>query len=84
MSDEPKKRSRAWIVWTVLALPLLYALSIGPAIWLELYSPLRSEQLRRFDEAAYVPLRRVYKTHAILEAAVDRYADLWVCLGPIP
>ncbi|HEV8002003.1 MAG TPA: hypothetical protein VGP63_19095 [Planctomycetaceae bacterium] len=84
MSDEPKKRSRAWIVWAVLVIPLLYTLSIGPAVWLELYSPLRGEKLRQFDEAAYAPLRRVHKTHPILEAAVDRYANLWVSLGPIP
>jgi hypothetical protein len=31
MRDEQKKRSRAWIWWTVLALLVLYPLSIGPA-----------------------------------------------------
>jgi hypothetical protein len=31
MSDEPKKRSRRWIGWTVLALLVLYPLSMGPA-----------------------------------------------------
>jgi hypothetical protein len=34
MSDEPKKRSRAWIGWAAVVLFLLYPLSIGPAIWL--------------------------------------------------
>jgi hypothetical protein len=83
MSDEPKKRSRTWIWWTALALPLLYALSIGPAVWLELYGPVRGDTLRRFDEASYAPLRRLYKTHPILEAAADRYCGFWVWLGPI-
>jgi len=31
MSDEPKKRSRVWILWAVAALFALYPLSIGPA-----------------------------------------------------
>jgi hypothetical protein len=30
MSDEPRKRSRAWVWWTALA---LYPLSMGPAAW---------------------------------------------------
>jgi hypothetical protein len=30
MSDEPKKRSRKWIWWTVLALFVIYPLSMGP------------------------------------------------------
>jgi hypothetical protein len=84
VSDEPKKRSRAWIWWASLALPLLYALSIGPACWLECYGPMRGDRLRRFDEVIYAPLRRVYKTHPILEAAVDRYVGLWIWLGLPP
>jgi hypothetical protein len=37
MSDEPKKRRRAWIGWAsfaLLALLVLYPLSLGPALWL--------------------------------------------------
>ncbi len=35
MSDEPKRRSRAWIGWAfVLLLVVVYPLSEGPAIWL--------------------------------------------------
>jgi hypothetical protein len=33
MSDEPKKRSRAWIWWTLVAVFVLYPLSIGPVAW---------------------------------------------------
>jgi hypothetical protein len=33
MSDEPKKRSRAWIIhWAAVALLVAYPLSMGPAI----------------------------------------------------
>ncbi|HET6329135.1 MAG TPA: hypothetical protein VFG04_30910 [Planctomycetaceae bacterium] len=31
MSDEPKKRSRKWIGWTLLLALVLYPLSLGPA-----------------------------------------------------
>jgi hypothetical protein len=34
MSNEPKKRSRAWIGWTALALFVLYVVSSGPAFCL--------------------------------------------------
>jgi hypothetical protein len=33
MSDEPKKRSRAWIWWAMITLIVLYPLSEGPAFW---------------------------------------------------
>jgi hypothetical protein len=33
MSGEPKKRSRAWIWWTLFAAFVLYPLSIGPVAW---------------------------------------------------
>jgi hypothetical protein len=33
MSDEPKKRSRAWIWWALLVL-VVYPLSAGPAWWI--------------------------------------------------
>jgi hypothetical protein len=33
MSDAPKKRSRAWIGWALVAVFVLYPLSIGPAYW---------------------------------------------------
>jgi hypothetical protein len=34
MSDEPKKRSRAWIGWALFTLLVLYPLSAGPAWWI--------------------------------------------------
>jgi hypothetical protein len=33
MSDEPKKQSKRWIGWALLALLVLYPLSMGPAFW---------------------------------------------------
>jgi hypothetical protein len=34
MSDEPKRRFGSWIGWTLLALLVLYPLSVGPAAWI--------------------------------------------------
>jgi hypothetical protein len=33
MSDEPKKRSRAWIGWVLVAVFGMYPLSVGPVWW---------------------------------------------------
>jgi hypothetical protein len=33
MSDEPKKQSRAWLEWMLLALFVAYPISAGPAWW---------------------------------------------------
>jgi hypothetical protein len=33
MSHEPKKRSWPWVPWSLLAIFVLYPLSIGPAFW---------------------------------------------------
>jgi hypothetical protein len=74
---------RAWLSWSVVCLPLLYALSIGPVVWMEAYGPIRGEG-HRFCGVLYAPYRRVYKSHPALEAAVNRYVNLWVSLGPIP
>jgi hypothetical protein len=53
MSDEPKKRKRHWIWWTVAALLVLYPLSIGPATWFVANG--RSGLLETWD-TAYAPL----------------------------
>ncbi|HEV3301894.1 MAG TPA: hypothetical protein VG055_19725 [Planctomycetaceae bacterium] len=34
MGDEPRKRSRAWIGWILLAVFVVYPLSAGPALWI--------------------------------------------------
>jgi hypothetical protein len=85
VSDDPKKRSRAWIGWTLIAVFVLYPRSIGPAAGMECYSPLRGEKLNRFVSVTYAPLERLYKANRILEKAVDRYVWLWVMdIGTLP
>jgi hypothetical protein len=53
MSDEPKKRSRRWIVWVLLAVLLLaYPLSIGPAVRFREHNPISFEAM----VGIYLPL----------------------------
>jgi hypothetical protein len=57
MSDEPKRRSRAWIGRAMLAAFVLYPLSIGPAYRYAYGSDLEDllSNLHRADQA-YAPL----------------------------
>jgi hypothetical protein len=50
MSDEPKKRARAWIWWTLIAVLVLYPLSMGPVCW---FAPDGSEAT---VEDVYAPI----------------------------
>jgi hypothetical protein len=50
MSDEPRKGSLAWIGWALLAVFVLYPLSMGPVCW---FAPESSE---RTIEKVYAPI----------------------------
>jgi hypothetical protein len=65
MSDEAKKRSRAWIWWAVLVVLLAYPLSMGPA--------LRYSDPRGAVWSAYEPLIRLCEVWAPLEALKEWY-----------
>jgi hypothetical protein len=68
-SDEPKKRSWAWIWWTLIALLVLYPLSMGPA--------LRYFHSRAVWDA-YDPLVRICDAWGgPLEYLKRSYNDLW-------
>jgi hypothetical protein len=70
MSEEPKKRSRVWIGWTLLALVVLYPLSIGPA-W---YVCTRTDGWWVFS--VYRPLFWICKDGA-LQSLLVKYLGLW-------
>jgi hypothetical protein len=70
MSDEPKKRSRVWIVWAIVAtLCLAYPLSMGPAVR---YADLGSNVLRLYD-----PLERCCQLWQPLENLKAWYTEIW-------
>jgi len=71
MSDEPKKQRWAWIGWALLALLMLYPLSMGPAI--RYFGGPDSRILWN----AYYPVVRLCDRSAPLKYLKDRYNDLW-------
>jgi hypothetical protein len=69
MSDEPKKRSRAWI-W-VIVLFVAYVLSIGPVM-----------EAGFFDGDVYWPIMTVARENLQFRAWLQWYLELWgVSLG---
>jgi hypothetical protein len=75
MSDEPKKRSRVWIGWVLLAVFVLYPLSIGPAFWIVGKHPESIEVWR----SVYTPIIWACESKT-LRGWVNRYLSLWVDL----
>jgi hypothetical protein len=74
MSDEPKKRSRGWILWALFALLVLYPLALGPSMWL----------MYRMDDGdgkgtAYRAIRQAYAPLIWLEkrSETTRRAVVW-------
>jgi hypothetical protein len=78
MSNEPKKRSRKWIWWlAVLALLLLYPLSIGPAYWLAIDSPVPVVSVKTLNWF-YAPVWRLWAASDWAKGLVNWYMRFWV------
>ncbi|HEV3301234.1 MAG TPA: hypothetical protein VG055_16405 [Planctomycetaceae bacterium] len=73
MSDEPRKRSRAWIGWTALTLFVLYPLSFGPVVRFREYNPVSFETMA----SIYLPLELATRKCEPLRRALDWYIKLW-------
>ena len=77
MSDEPKKRSRAWICWAVFWLLLLgYPLSLGPAIRYACHSadPVAGAET---VNTVYAPIRWITERSEWVLDACRWYGELW-------
>jgi hypothetical protein len=78
MSDEPKKRSRAWIGWTVVLL-MLYPLALGPINLA--YRSTNDPRARTFIHDAvrvvYWPVDRLTDRSRTAYDVVGWYVDLW-------
>jgi len=71
--SEPKKRRSAWPVWVgmVIALPVLYVLSLGPACWLA--------QKRAISARTVISVHRpLLKLLSVCPEWMQRIAD-WYC-----
>jgi hypothetical protein len=79
MSDEPKKRSRAWIGWAAVALFVLYLLSWGPAALVD--SRVATHQSHRVFDTIYAPVEWARAK----SQTVDRWASWYavLCIGPV-
>jgi uncharacterized SAM-binding protein YcdF (DUF218 family) len=73
MSDEPKKRSRAWIWWMLLALFALYPLSVGPATRL-----VTSPESDETASAIYAPIFWLASQSVWAGSALEWYLSFWV------
>jgi hypothetical protein len=76
MSDEPKKRSRGWIGWAVLAALVLYPLSMGPAWRCALTSEDWPSNEDRVN-TAYAPICWLCERQEWAANAMRRYINLW-------
>jgi capsule polysaccharide export protein KpsC/LpsZ len=77
MSDEPKKRTRPWVLWTLIAVVLLvYPLSMGPASH---YAINSNDPIAGIDrmETVYAPIFWLRRHSELVKAAVDWYVRLF-------
>jgi hypothetical protein len=83
MSDEPKKRSRAWIWWTPLAAIVLYLLTSVPVVigllWMIKAGVVSDKNAESFVSAAYAPVNWAQK-HSKTADAVIQWA--FKCASP--
>jgi hypothetical protein len=73
MSEPAKHKVRAWIGQAVVALVVLYPLSIGPAAWM---TARLDWSWARFDDV-YAPLWRLCEFFHT-SGALQWYMELWV------
>lgn len=77
MSDDtdnksPVKRSSV-VIAAVVAIPLLYLLSIGPAVAISEKFPSSGPTMRR----VYLPIIWLHH-HTVLRGPIEAYLELWV------
>lgn len=76
--SEPKKRRSDWTVWLVvgIAMPFLYALSVGPVAWLGemrfLPPPIENAIV-----VFYGPLELAYENNQAFQIVMDGYLSVW-------
>ncbi len=76
MSDEPKKRPRAWIGWMLIAALVLYPLSIGPADCI-LGRCSADSGISAGLHAAYYPVSSICGKSRTLTDLLGEYLILW-------
>jgi hypothetical protein len=73
MSDRADGKWRRWATWIVVAAPILYVLSLGPAYWLVAHYPAWG-----FVTPFYGPLQRALSYCPAADTAMFWYLGFWV------
>ncbi len=73
MDDRKKSSLTPWVVGLGLMLPLVYVLSIGPAVWLVDYFGIRHDLARLF----YMPLIWLADVSSTVKRLLELYMLLW-------
>jgi hypothetical protein len=74
MGAEPKKRTRAWIVWaSSAALPFLYLLSIRTVDWLYWHGHVSETAARTYC----APERWLGRHSPVAKELIRSYVELW-------
>jgi hypothetical protein len=76
MSDARKKQSRAWSVWALVVVFVLYPLSWGPASWWA--EPWCGGERWEIVHTVYSPLERLGSRVKWLRDPFDWYLSKWI------
>jgi hypothetical protein len=80
MNEEPKNRSRAWIIWALVAVFVLYPLSVGPAslmYWRVLKGTSADKPFHAACGIVYWPLDWLTRRNASLMDLATKYDHWW-------
>ncbi|MDB6005506.1 MAG: hypothetical protein JWR15_2493 [Prosthecobacter sp.] len=80
MSDDTSRSSNSMAIAAVMiALPLFYGFSIGPAIYFtEIYHP--SSSVEKPLKVFYAPVLLLHE-HTFLKQPIERYEQYWIALA---
>lgn len=80
-TSPPERGSLPWGMMTafLVLLPVIYALSVGPAVCLYRRGIL-SPQMQRVIEVVYAPLEQVYHAAPVTQPFLDKYVEWWLSL----
>jgi hypothetical protein len=74
---QPRSRIVAYVVMIAVLLPLVYILSVGPAIFLVIKFP----SLGRPATTIYQPLIWLNNKNTLLKQPLEKYEEFWVALA---
>ncbi len=80
-TTDTKRGGVSWLLWTILLLPLLYVLSLGPVAG---YYERTTKRAPRALVAFYRPLAALARAVPQFDRLIQWYVDLWLPKPPPP